>query len=118
MRPDLRGAIVAAEDAILRDGLRGRLTAGGWGTVVAVWFVSTCSTTDTRRALEIAARVLSAAEWDAQVMPWPLCVRVMATTADLIDADAPKGAEDGGEVEPTSETVIECADEALQNAAE
>jgi hypothetical protein len=98
MPRDLRDALLLAEERLIADGLRGRLCVEPFHAVLRVDWVppwhGDASTSDRESALRLTAEALTAEGFQAQWAPMLGWVRVMPTMADLIDADAPKTAED------------------------
>lgn len=114
---DARSILRETEAALLQRAIRGtfylcaqggrfhRLDwASAWGSRTAVQ----------REALTAAVNALKAAGYWATTIPGLPWAQVELRPADVIDADAPKTAEDGGESEPQPETARECVDQAAE----
>lgn len=108
--PDLRGALVVAEQRMLAERVRGSYdVAGGPGIARIEWRSAWGSDLHVeRRALAVAEECLRAAGREAAVVPGLGWVRVALVAADV--ADEPRSHEDAVHNEvPRAETESECA---------
>lgn len=108
---DLLAALHAADEAALRDGLRGSFHASPFGQILKIdWSSSWGSrTSDTERALRLGAEALAGLGFAATWCPGLGWLRVVPTAQDVLAAEGEQTVLDAvRDEEPVPETEREC----------